>query len=122
MKMLYSEKPENSSTASPWKLGDRVRKLQNHFFNMGWQEFLTGALDSDLSSITNQPSDLAFRFPSEKWAWISKIPFILGILRVCPESPDGPQLFELSFMDCSVPGATKAHCGDTLKRTPVWLI
>ena len=81
-----------------------------------------GALDSDLSSITNQPSDLAFRFPSEKWAWISKIPFILGILRVCPESPDGPQLFELSFMDCSVPGATKAHCGDTLKRTPVWLI
>lgn len=44
--MLYSEKPENSSTASSWKLGDRAGKLQNPFFNMGWQEFLTGQINT----------------------------------------------------------------------------
>lgn len=53
---------------------------------------------------------------------IFKIPFILGILCVCPESPDGPQLSELSFVDCSVTGAAEVHCRHTLKRIPIWLI
>ena len=33
--MLYSEKAENSSTASPWKLGDRVRETANYLFQHG---------------------------------------------------------------------------------------
>lgn len=33
--MLYSEKPENSLTASPWKFGDRVREIAKYLFQHG---------------------------------------------------------------------------------------
>lgn len=77
----------------------------------------SGALDSDLSPITTSQvtllSDSALKMGMDL-----QDPFILGILRVRSESPDGPQLFERSFMDCSVPGATNVHCRNTLKRIP----